>query len=135
MVDPLHQRVVTDHQTQPLSRSRRRVILTICCMSILIVSLDNTVVNVALPSIRRDLDASVSQLQWIVDSYTLVLASLLIAAGSVADRLGRARIFSVGLVVFAGGSLLCSAAPSPNALLVFPTGQGAGGSVPQPGAT
>src|SRR3954452_7277468 len=124
--------VVADQQAEPLSRSRRRLILTICCMSILIVSLDNTVVNVALPSIRRDLDASVSQLQWIVDSYTLVLASLLIAAGSVADRLGRARIFSVGLVVFAAGSLLCSAAPSPNALIVFRMVQAVGGSMLNP---
>src|SRR3954453_12917690 len=132
MVDPLHQRVVTDHQTEPLSRARRRLILAICCMSILIVSLDNTVVNVALPSIRHDLDASVSQLQWIVDSYTLVLASLLIAAGAVADRLGRARIFSVGLVVFAAGSLLCSAATSPNALIVFRMVQAVGGSMLNP---
>ena len=117
---------------QSLSRSRRRLILAICCMSILIVSLDNTVVNVALPSIRRDLDGSISQLQWIVDSYTLVLASLLIAAGSVADRLGRARVFSVGLVVFAGGSLLCSAAPGPNALIVFRMVQAVGGSMLNP---
>src|SRR3954466_751495 len=132
MVDPLHQRVVTDHQTEPLSRARRRLILAICCMSILIVSLDNTVVNVALPSIPPALDASVSQLQWIVDSYTLVLASLLIAAGAVADRLGRARIFSVGLVVFSAGSLLCSAAPGPNALILFRMVQAVGGSMLNP---
>src|SRR5436305_12014967 len=87
-------------------------ILAICCLSIFVVSLDNTIVNVALPSIRRDLHASVSQLQWTVDAYTVVLASLLILSGSIADRIGRARVFSVGLIVFSLGSLLCSTAPS-----------------------
>src|ERR687884_1265682 len=100
-----------DPATAP-TRRRRLTILAICCMSIFVVSLDNTIVNVALPSIRKDLDASVSQLQWTVDAYTVVLASLLILAGSIADRIGRARVFTIGLVLFALGSLLCSAAPS-----------------------
>src|SRR3954454_20105792 len=83
-----------------LSRTGRLGILAICCMSLFIVGLDNTIVNVALPSIRDDLHASVAELQWTVDAYTLVLASLLILAGSTADRLGRARIFKVGLALF-----------------------------------
>src|SRR5438445_10607329 len=94
-----------------LSRRRRLLVLAICCMSLFIVGLDNTIVNVALPSIRRELGASVSQLQWTIDAYTLVLASLLMLSGSMADRLGRARVFQVGLVLFTLGSLLCSVAP------------------------
>jgi MFS family permease len=67
-------------------------VLGICCMSILLVSLDNTIVNVALPTIHRDLGASLSQLQWTVDAYTVVLATLLILSGSIADRIGRKRL-------------------------------------------
>src|SRR3954471_23155724 len=101
-------------------------------MSILLVSLDNTIVNVALPTIHRDLGASLSQLQWIVDSYTIVLASLLILCGSIADRIGRKRVFSLGLGLFATGSLLCSTAPSPGWLIVFRGLQGVGGSMLNP---
>jgi EmrB/QacA subfamily drug resistance transporter len=115
-----------------LSRRRRMTVLAICCMSIFVVSLDNTVVNVALPSIRRDLGASVSQLQWTVDAYTVVLASLLVLSGSIADRLGRARIFQVGLVLFTIGSLLCSAAPNASWLIAFRMVQAVGGSMLNP---
>ena len=80
-----------------LSRRRRMLILGICCMSLLIVGLDNTIVNVALPSIKRDLHASISGLQWTIDAYLLVLASLLMLSGSTADRLGRRRVFQTGL--------------------------------------
>ena len=77
-------------------------------MSLLIVGLDNTIVNVALPSIGRELHTRVAGLQWIVDAYTLTLASLLILAGSTGDRLGRRRVFQAGLVTFTVASLLCS---------------------------
>jgi EmrB/QacA subfamily drug resistance transporter len=107
-------------------------VLAICCMSILLVSLDNTIVNVALPTIHRDLGASLSQLQWIVDSYTVVLATLLILSGSIADRIGRKRVFAVGLGLFSVGSLLCSAAPSPGWLIAFRALQGVGGSMLNP---
>src|ERR1700684_2562667 len=82
--------------TEP-SRRRRLLILVICCMSLVIVGLDNTIVNVALPSIQRDLHAPVSGLQWVVDTYTLVLASLLLLSGSTADRFGRRRTFQARL--------------------------------------
>ena len=97
---------------EDIGRRRRLLILGICCMSLLIVGLDTTIVNVALPSIHRELHASVSGLQWMVDAYTLVLASLLMLAGSTADRFGRRRVFQIGLVVFSLGSLLCGLAPS-----------------------
>ncbi|MGH3159734.1 MAG: MFS transporter [Streptosporangiaceae bacterium] len=117
----------------PEQASRRRyLILAICCMSLLIVGLDNTIVNVALPSIRHDLHASVSGLQWTVAAYTLVLASLLMLSGSTADRIGRRRIFQTGLVMFTGGSLLCSVAPSLGWLIVFRMVQAIGGSMLNP---
>src|SRR5271154_1203743 len=98
-----------------LSRNRRIGILLICSMSLLIVGLDVTIVNVALPSIGREYGASLSGLQWVVDAYTLVLASFLMLSGSTADRLGRKRTFVVGLLVFTIGSLLCSLSPGLNA--------------------
>ena len=101
-------------------------------MSLLIVGLDVTIVNVALPSIGRELHASVSGLQWTVDAYTLVLASLLMLSGSTADRFGRKRTFVVGLLVFSGGSLLCSLAPSLTLLVVFRMVQAVGGSMLNP---
>jgi EmrB/QacA subfamily drug resistance transporter len=115
-----------------LDRRHRLLVLAICCMSLLIVGLDNTIVNVALPSIRDDLHASVSGLQWTVDAYTLVLASLLMVSGSTADRLGRVRVFQVGLVVFTAGSLACSLAPSVGWLIVFRMVQAVGGSMLNP---
>jgi EmrB/QacA subfamily drug resistance transporter len=107
-------------------------VLAICCMSILLVSLDNTIVNVALPTIHRELGASLSQLQWTVDAYTVVLATLLILSGSIADRIGRKRVFGIGLGLFTVGSLLCSTAPSPGWLIAFRAMQGVGGSMLNP---
>ncbi|MDX3517494.1 MFS transporter [Streptomyces scabiei] len=115
-----------------LSRRHRLLVLAICCTSLLIVSLDNTVLNVALPSMQRDLDASLAGLQWTIDAYTLVLAALLMLAGSTADRIGRRRVFMAGLVVFAVGSLLCSLAPNLESLVVFRMVQAVGGSMLNP---
>src|SRR3954465_10419275 len=90
--------------------------------------LDITVVNVALPSIRDDLGASFSDLQWVVDAYALTLAALVLTAGSLADRLGRRRLFAWGLGVFAGASLLCGLAPDPTFLNLARALQGIGGA-------
>lgn len=106
--------------------------LAICCTSLLMVSLDSTVLNVALPSMRRELGASVSGMQWTIDAYTVVLASLLILAGSTADRVGRRRVFAAGLVLFTAGSLLCSLAPGLHWLVPFRMVQAAGGSMLNP---
>ncbi|MEU4720516.1 MFS transporter [Nonomuraea dietziae] len=111
---------------------RRMSVLAICCMSLLIVSLDNTVLNVALPTMRREFDASVSGLQWTIDAYTLVLASLLMLSGSTADRFGRRMVFQLGLGLFTLGSLLCSLAPSLGWLVVFRMIQAVGGSMLNP---
>lgn len=111
---------------------RRRVILVVCCLSMFLVGLDISAVNVALPSIGADLDATPSQLQWVVDSYTLVIASLLILGGGTGDRLGRRRIFRVGLVVVATGSVLCALSPTPEALIAARAVQAIGGSMLNP---
>ena len=101
-------------------------------MSLLIVGIDVTIVNVALPAIRQSLHASLSGLQWSVDAYTLVIGSLLMASGSTADRFGRRRVFQIGLVLFTVGSLLCSLAPSVTALVIFRCLQALGGSMLNP---
>jgi len=103
-----------------------------CCLSLLIVSMDMTIVNVAIPAIRADLDASPSQLQWIIDVYTLVLASLLMLSGATGDKFGRRRVFQIGLTVFAIGSLLCSLAPNIETLIAARFLQAIGGSMLNP---
>jgi EmrB/QacA subfamily drug resistance transporter len=108
------------------------LILAICCMSLLVVGMDVTIVNVALPAIQRDLRATVSGLQWILDAYTLVVASLLMLAGSVSDRVGRRRVFQFGLLLFTAGSLLCSLAHSIGQLIAFRALQGLGASMLNP---
>jgi len=115
-----------------LSQRRRLLVLAICCMSLLLVGMDVTIVNVALPSIRRDLNVPLSGLQWTIDAYILVLASLLMLAGSTADRLGRRRTFQTGLVVFTSGSLLCSLAPGLGWLIAFRMVQAIGASMLNP---
>ncbi|GGF10320.1 MFS transporter [Williamsia phyllosphaerae] len=119
-------------ETETYSARRKWIILCTCCLSLLIVSMDATIVNVALPAIRRDLGASVSGLQWVIDIYTLVLASLLLLSGAMADRLGRRRIFQIGLVVFALGSLLCSLSTSVEMLIAARFVQAIGGSMLNP---
>jgi EmrB/QacA subfamily drug resistance transporter len=91
--------------------------------------LDITVVNVALPSIREDLGASFTDLQWVVDAYALTLAALVLTAGSLADRLGRRRLFAAGLAIFSVASLLCALAPDPTFLNLARALQGVGGAV------
>jgi len=106
--------------------------LTSCCLSLLIASMDATIVNVAIPSIRSDLGASGTQIQWVIDIYALVLASLLLLAGATGDRFGRRRVFQMGLTVFAVGSLLCSMAPDVNTLIGARFIQAIGGSMLNP---
>ncbi|MGB0098049.1 MAG: MFS transporter [Solirubrobacteraceae bacterium] len=115
-----------------LSRRRRLLVLSICSMSLLIVGLDATIVNVALPAIHSSFHASLSQLQWTIDAYTLVLGSLLMLAGSTGDRLGRRRVFQTGLVVFSLGSLLCALAPSLGLLVAARVLQALGGAMLNP---
>jgi EmrB/QacA subfamily drug resistance transporter len=119
----------TPEPTKPL---RPNLVLGICCLSILLVGMDVTIVNVALPSIQRSLHATLSGLQWIVDAYTLVVASLLMLSGSMSDRYGRLRVFQIGLTLFTTGSLLCSLAPGIGSLVAARVLQGLGASMLNP---
>ena len=119
-------------QSLAQDRKRRVGVLLICCLSLFIVGLDITVVNVALPSIGQELHSSISGLQWTVGGYTVVMASLLMFSGSMADRLGRKRTFVLGLTVFSVASLLCSLAPSVELLVAFRVLQAVGASMMNP---
>jgi EmrB/QacA subfamily drug resistance transporter len=118
--------------SRELSPRGRTVVLLTCCLSVFVAGLDVTIVNVALPSIQRALHTPVSGLQWTIDAYTLVIACLLMLSGSLADRFGRRRVFQTGLAIFSLGSLLCSLAPSPGALIAFRAFQAVGGSMLNP---
>jgi EmrB/QacA subfamily drug resistance transporter len=107
-------------------------VLAICCFALFLVGMDSTIVNVALPSIGRDFRTPVSGLQWTVDAYLLVVASLLMLSGSAGDRIGRRRVFQVGLVLFTLGSLACSLAPDLGWLIAFRALQAVGGSMLNP---
>src|SRR5437879_6137497 len=111
---------------------RRWWILGVLCLSLLVIGLDNTILNVALPTLVRQLHASNSQLQWIVDAYTLVFAGLLLSAGSLGDRFGRQGALNVGLVVFGAGSVLSAMAGSPEQLIATRALMGVGGAFIMP---
>jgi len=112
-----------------VSVERRWWTLIVVCLAIFMLLLDITIVNVALPDIARELHATFSDLQWVVDAYALTLAALLLTAGSLADRLGRRRIFAVGVVLFTASSLACALAPTSTFLILARGAQGIGGAV------
>ena len=114
------------------TRSRRLGILAICCLSLLIVGVDITALNVALPAIGQDLDAGVSGLQWTVDAFIVVMASLLMFAGAMGDRLGRRRVFVTGLALFSTASVLCAVAPTVELLIAARALQGVGAAMLNP---
>lgn len=107
-------------------------VLGVLCVSLLIVSLDNTILNVALPVLARDMRASSSQLQWITDAYAVVFAGLLLVAGSIGDRVGRRRVFAIGLIVFACGSAAAAFSGSPDRLMAARAFMGLGGAAIMP---
>ena len=115
-----------------LSSQRKYLVLGICCLSLFVVGMDTTIVNVALPAIGRDFGSHVSGLQWTVDAYLLVIASLVMLSGSLGDRIGRRRVFQTGLAMFALGSLACSLAPGLGWLIAFRALQAVGGSMLNP---
>ena len=116
----------------PAGRRHRLLILAVLCTSILVVSMDVTIINVALPALVTDLRASITELQWTVDAYTVVLACFLMLAGATADRVGRRRVFQTGLVLFGVGSLLCSLAPTVGWLIGARVVQALGGAMLNP---
>ncbi|GAA0336104.1 MFS transporter [Streptomyces blastmyceticus] len=115
-----------------LTRRRRNLVLAVCCTSVFLGNLNNTVLNVALPAMQRDLHSPLSGLQWTTDAYLIVLAALLMLAGSAGDRLGRRRVFQTGLALFTLGSLLCGLAPGLDWLIAFRMLQAVGASMLNP---
>ena len=113
-------------------RTRRWSVLVAVCVSALIINLDNTILNVALPTLVRRLRANSSELQWIVDSYVMVFAGLLLVGGSLADRFGRKRVFLIGLTVFAGGSIGAALSGSVDLLITWRAVMGAGAALTIP---
>jgi len=117
---------------QEESYHRRWLILAVLCLSLLVIVLDNSILNVAIPTIVRNLDASTSQVQWIVDAYTLVFAGLLLVAGSLGDRYGRRGALQFGLIAFGLGSLSASFVHSANQLIAVRAFMGIGGAFIMP---
>jgi EmrB/QacA subfamily drug resistance transporter len=116
----------------PHVHERRWMILGVLCLSLLIIVMDNTILNVAIPSLIRDLDASNSQVQWIVDSYVLVFAGLLLTTGSLSDRFGRKGALQIGIVLFAIGSVASALADTATQLIYTRAFMGIGGALIMP---
>ena len=114
-----------DHQGHP----QRWLILGVICLAQLTVLLDNTILNVAIPSLTRELDASTSDIQWMINAYSLVQSGLLLTAGSAADRYGRKKMLIAGLALFGAGSLVAGLAESTGQLIAARAGMGVGGAL------
>jgi DHA2 family methylenomycin A resistance protein-like MFS transporter len=116
----------------PAGRGRATAALISVCLGFFAIQLDVTIVNVALPAIQRQIGGSLAGLQWVVDAYTLALASIMLTAGSAADRIGARKIFTLGLAAFAAGSAACAAAPALGVLVAARAVQGLGASAMLP---
>jgi EmrB/QacA subfamily drug resistance transporter len=119
-------------QTAPVTDDRRWWTLGVLCLSLLMVIMGNTVLNVALPTLIHELDATNSQLQWMVDAYSLVFAGLLFTGGALGDRFGRKGLLNIGLLVFGLGSALASLAGSANQIIACRGLMGAGAAMVMP---
>ncbi len=127
---PHHQRNLDAHQGR--HRSRQWLALSTLCVSLLVVSLDTTVLNVALPTLVRDLHMSSSGLEWVVDAYLVVFAGLLLTAGDLGDRLGRKKVLFAGMTIFGGGSALSAFSASTGELIAARALMGVGGALIMP---
>lgn len=122
---------MTSLRPRPTTR-HRGVVLAVLCVSLLVIGIDNTILNVALPTLARSMHATQSQLQWIVDAYAIVFAGLLLAAGSAGDRFGRRRLLILGLAVFGAGSAASAFVTTPTALSLTRGLMGIGGALIMP---
>src|SRR5437763_11991456 len=129
---PQHMETATGNgQSAPLD-SRRWWTLSVLCLSLLMVVVGNTALNVAIPTLVRDIHATDTQLQWIVDAYSLVFAGLLLTAGALGDRFGRKGALTIGLCIFGTGSFLAGVSDTPNQLIVCRAIMGIGGAFVMP---
>src|ERR671913_2062847 len=127
--------VIPPKQPAPGERQappRRWLVLPVMCLSLLLIVMDNTIVNVAIPTLQRDLEASTSQLQWVVDAYILVFAGLLLTMGALGDRFGRRGALAVGLSIMGVASILSSFANSADQLIATRALMGIGGALIMP---
>jgi len=124
--------VTTAAAPPALSTSHRWMVLAVCSAAMFLVGLDTTIVNVALPRLGLGLGTDTRGLEWVVDAYTIVFASLLITSGAIADRWGRRRVFQTGLITFGLASVLCALAPSIELLVSARVLQGVGASMLSP---
>ena len=120
------------HDTASVPTTRRWWALTVLCLSVLLVVVDNTIVNVALPTLSAQLHASTSGLQWLVDAYSLVFAGLLLVGGGLGDRFGRKPMLQLGLVLFAATSLWAASSSTTNGLIAARAGMGAAAALVYP---
>ncbi|MEQ9163377.1 MAG: MFS transporter, partial [Ilumatobacter fluminis] len=116
----------------PAIHERRWITLGVLCLSLLIIVMDNTILNVAIPSLMVDLGATNSQIQWIIDSYVLVFAGLLLTTGSLSDRFGRKGALQIGIVLFAIGSAAAAMSTTANQLIATRAFMGIGGALIMP---
>src|SRR5437867_977276 len=116
------------------SQSTGRWVLAATILGSSMAFIDGTVVNVALPVLQKELGATVADAQWVVEAYTLFLASLTLVGGSLGDRLGRRRIFAIGIVLFTAASIWCGFAPDAGQLIIARAFQGIGGALFVPGS-
>ena len=114
------------------AQGRKWLTLAAMCFGLFLIMLDNTIVNVALPSIQRQLHASPSTLEWTINAYVLAFAVLIMLGGKLGDRFGRKKMFLVGLTIFTAMSAACALAPTAEWLVAFRTGQGVGGALMNP---
>ena len=120
---------MTSFMRLPVLRVRPVASLIVICLSVFVISVDATIVNVALPTLSRELDADTAQLQWIVDAYTLVMAGLLLSMGSLSDRYGRRGWLSSGLAVFAITSAVAGQVNTADGLIAARAAMGVGAAV------
>src|SRR5881275_1155214 len=119
---------------KPCSKSSGPWVLAATILGSSMAFIDGTVVNVALPALQSNLNATVTDVQWVVEAYTLLLAALLLLGGSLGDRYGRKKIYAIGIVVFALASVWCGLAPNIQQLILARAAQGVGGALLVPGS-
>src|SRR5881398_1566485 len=133
--EPCDESIIRSHPaTAPCSKSSGRWVLAATTLASSMAFIDGTVVNVALPALQKNLNATIVDVQWVIEAYSLLLAALLLVGGSLGDHYGRRRIFLIGVVLFAVASLWCGLAASIGQLIVARAVQGAGGALLVPGS-
>jgi len=126
--------VLSGAAAAPCARSQKRWVLSATILGSSLAFIDGTVVNVALPALQTGLDATAAQVQWVVESYSLLLAALLLVGGSLGDQYGRRRVFAIGISIFAVTSGLCGVAPGIELLIIARAVQGIGAALLIPGS-